>query len=80
MVHEDGFSIEVGAGGALAFRSPQNTPLPFSPPRAEVEDAALALRQWAAERDIEIGPDTNLPWWDGAALPDYDWAVSSLLQ
>jgi hypothetical protein len=51
-----------------------------APPRANVEDAALALRQWATEQDIEIGPDTNLPWWDGAAVPDYDWAISSLLQ
>jgi hypothetical protein len=80
MVHEGGFTIEVGADGALVFRSPRKTPLPFSPPRANVEDAALALRQWATEQDIEIGPDTNLPWWDGAAVPDYDWAISSLLQ
>jgi hypothetical protein len=38
----------------------------------------LALRTWAADHDFEIEPDTNLPWWDGA-VPDYDWAVSSLL-
>ena len=80
MVHEGGFTIEVGTDGALVFRSPKQTPLPFSPPRADVEDAVLALREWAAERDIEIGPDTNLPWWDGSAVPDYDWAISSLLQ
>ena len=80
LVHEGGFTIEVGTDGALVFRSPRRTPLPFCPPRGDVEDAVLSLRQWAADRDLEIGPDTNLPWWDGSALPDYDWAVSSLLQ
>ena len=27
--------------------------------------------------DEPAGPDTNLPWWDGAT-PDYDWIISSL--
>jgi hypothetical protein len=79
MVHERGFTIEAGADGALVFRSPGRSPLPACPPREDVEDAVLTLREWAAERDLAIGPDTNLPWWDGA-LPDFDWAVSSLLQ
>ena len=44
----------------------------------QVEDAMVALRIWESERGIEIGPDSNLPWWDGA-VPDYDMAVSSLI-
>jgi hypothetical protein len=48
------------------------------PRQEQVHDAMVALQIWAAERDLDIGPDSNLPWWDGA-VPDYDMAVSSLL-
>jgi hypothetical protein len=78
MVHEDGFTIHVATDGALVFGSPKRRPLVSVPPRPLVEDAMQALQEWAAERDIEITPATNLPWWDGA-VPDYDWAISSLL-
>jgi hypothetical protein len=78
MVHEDGFAIATAADGALVFRSPSHRPMPQNPSRATVEAAAQSLQEWAAERDLEITPATNLPWWDGA-VPDYDWAVSSLL-
>jgi hypothetical protein len=78
MVHEDGFAIVTATDGSLIFRSPSHRPLPQNPSRATVEAAAQSLQEWATERDIEITPATNLPWWDGA-VPDYDWAVSSLL-
>jgi hypothetical protein len=43
-----------------------------------IEDAVEWLHARAAANELEIGPETNLPWWDGA-VPDYDWAVSSAL-
>jgi hypothetical protein len=78
MAHEDGFSILVASDGDLVFRSPHRKPLPANPSRDTIEDAAQSLQEWATERDIETTPATNLPWWDGA-VPDYDWAISSLL-
>jgi hypothetical protein len=64
--------------GALCFRTPTGAMLAATPPRETIENAVEWLRTWAADRDIEIEPDTSLPWWDGA-VPDYDWAVSCLL-
>jgi hypothetical protein len=32
-----------------------------------------------SDRDLDLGPDSNLPLWDGTR-PDYDWAVSALLR
>jgi hypothetical protein len=44
-------------------------------PAAEiVADAVDGLHEAAAARGIDIGPDTNLPWWDGAQ-PDFTWAT-----
>ena len=77
-VHEDGFAITIASDGGLVFRSPERHPLVPNPARATIEAAAQSLQEWAAEREIEITPATNLPWWDGA-IPDYDWTVSSLL-
>jgi hypothetical protein len=79
LVHEGGFTIErVQPGDALAFREPRGHLLPAIPPPETIEDAVADLQAWAAERGLEIGPDTGLSWWDGA-VPDYDWAVSALL-
>jgi hypothetical protein len=79
LVHEGGFTIERPlTTGALSFRAPTGALLPANPPRETIENAVEWLRTWAADHDLEIGADTNLPWWDGA-VPDYDWAVSSLL-
>lgn len=36
------------------------------------------LREWAAERNLDLGPDANLPLWDGTR-PDHDLAVAGLL-
>jgi len=40
---------------------------------------ALMLRDWAKEKDLHLGPETNLPLWDGTR-PDYELAVSGLLE
>ncbi len=78
LVHEGGFTIDVAADGGLLFRTPETRPLPAVPPPVTDDDALAALEAWAAERDLRTTPDTNRPWWDGDT-PDYDWAVSSLL-
>jgi hypothetical protein len=82
LVHEGGFTIDPGEapadGESLAFRAPDGTRLPVIVPRANLEDAVSSLRDWAAQRGLEIGPDTAFPWWDGA-VPDYDLAVSALM-
>jgi hypothetical protein len=73
-----GFTIDRTADGALMFRTARGATLPTVPSTQAVQDAQESLRLWAAERNLEIGPETSLPWWDGA-IPDYAWAVSSLL-
>jgi len=37
------------------------------------------LQEWADERGLDLGPDANLPLWDGTR-PDYDLAVAGLLR
>jgi hypothetical protein len=79
LVHEGGGSIEPNPEAAtLIFRAPRGTRLPAVPPPELVEDAVTSLHLWAQERELELGPDTALPSWDGT-VPDYDWTISSLL-
>jgi len=40
-----------------------------------VEDIEGWMREWAEERGLELGPETNFPQWDGSR-PDYDLAIS----
>jgi hypothetical protein len=49
------------------------------PPREQVDDAVAWLRDWAEEKDLHLGPETNMPRWDGTR-PDYELAVSALLE
>jgi hypothetical protein len=41
-------------------------------------DTLAWLQDWAMERGLDLGPDVNLPLWDGTR-PDYDLAVAGLL-
>jgi hypothetical protein len=41
-------------------------------------DTLAWLQEWAEERGLDLGPDANLPLWDGTR-PDYDLAVAGLL-
>jgi hypothetical protein len=43
-----------------------------------VGDTLDWLREWADEHKLDLGPDVNLPQWDGKT-PDYDAAVGELL-
>jgi hypothetical protein len=78
LLHEGGFRIErVAPDDSLLFLRGDGNSVPAVPPAQLVESTQADLRAWAAEHDLEIGPDTNLPWWDGAT-PDYDQINRSL--
>ena len=79
LVHEGGWSISRGADGQLLFHSPWGPPIAQNPPREAVEDADGWMRAWAEEQGLELGPEVNMPEWDGSR-PDYDLAVSWLLE
>jgi hypothetical protein len=62
----------------LAFVAPDGRALPAAPPRQMVENVLESLHEWAADHGLDLGPDSNLPLWDGTR-PDYDWAVGALI-
>jgi hypothetical protein len=78
LVHEEGFTVARTAAGGIAFQAPTGAPVLALPGREPVENAVEWLHARAAANDLEIGPDTNLPWWDGV-VPDYDWAIGALV-
>ena len=47
-------------------------------PREPIGNAVAWLRNWAEENDLHLGPEANMPRWDGTS-PDYELAVSGLL-
>ena len=53
--------------------------LALDPPLELVEDGPDWLRQWADKHKLNLGPEVNLPQWDGKT-PDYDCAVGLLLE
>jgi hypothetical protein len=62
LVHEGGWTV-TAAG---------------DPRRERVADAPAWLREWAEENDLYLGPEVNMPQWDGKS-PDYTQAVCSLV-
>jgi hypothetical protein len=78
LVHEGGWSVERTADGDLCFRAPDGVALAAVPARKACEDALELLHEWAEDRGLDIGADTNTPLWDGTR-PDYDWAVAALV-
>ena len=79
LVHEGGWTISRGADGSLVFHSPSGQALAQNPRREPVEDIVGWMREWADEHSLELGPQVNMPLWDGSK-PDYDLAVSWLLE
>ncbi|HUI69788.1 MAG TPA: hypothetical protein VL354_04655, partial [Spirochaetia bacterium] len=63
---------------AFAFRSPVGKLLALQQPRELVRDSIEWLREWADGRDLDLGPEVNIPQWDGKT-PNYDSAVGWLL-
>ena len=77
-VHEEGFRVEVDAGGEVAFRRPDGRALPSAPaaPRWTGQPLApTAARLTAA--GIAIGPATATPHWHGERL-DLGYAIDVL--
>jgi len=78
-VHEGGWRISGAADGSFLFHPPRGSPFTAAPPREHVVDTVGWLRNWAEEKDLHLGPETNMPRWDGKR-PDYELAVSGLLE
>ena len=78
LVHEGGWSVERTSDGELCFRAPDGRELQALPAREVSDNALVFLQEWAEDRGMDIGADTNLPLWDGTR-PDYDWAVAALV-
>ena len=79
LVHEGGWRISAAADGSFLFHPPVGNPLAPVPPREPIGNAVAWLRTWAQENDLHLGPETNMPRWDGTS-PDYGLAVSELLE
>lgn len=81
LLHEGGWSMVRGEDGGPAdwtFVAPDGRYLPIQGHVAITGDTLAWLQDWAAERGLDLGPDANLPLWDGTR-PDYDVAVAGLL-
>ena len=52
------------------FTAPNGDVLPADPPRNVVGDTLTWLSDWSVERGIDLGPDANLPLWDGRLHPE----------
>jgi len=78
LVHEGGWRITTAADHTFLFHPPRGSPLAAVPPREQVGDAVAWLRNWAEQNDLHLGPETNMPRWDGTR-PNYELAVSGLL-
>jgi hypothetical protein len=78
LVHEGGWTVTADADAVFAFHSPDGTLLAPQPPREPVNDTPDWLREWADQRKLDLGPDVNMPKWDGKT-PDCDAAVGWLL-
>jgi len=78
MVHEGGWSVVRTEEGELRFASPAGEPVAGVPLLEGIEGTLTWLQEWAEERRLDLGPDANLPLWDGTR-PDYDLAVAGLM-
>jgi hypothetical protein len=78
LVHEGGWKVTAAADGVYRFESPVGKLLSAEPPREGVHGALAWLYELVDESGLSIGPETNLPQWDGKS-PDYELAVSGLL-
>jgi hypothetical protein len=65
-VHEEGFRVELMAGGEARFYRPDGRAVPEAPPQPAI--ATVPGRRFDdlfAEHALAIDPTAALPWWDG---------------
>jgi hypothetical protein len=79
LVHEGGWRVSAAADRSFLFHPPGGNPLAAVPPREHIGSGVGWLHNWAEENDLHLGPETNMPRWDGTN-PDYEIAVSGLLE
>jgi hypothetical protein len=79
LVHEGGWSVESSADGSWRFLSPTGTAAESPRMQAWGGQIMTWLREWAEKHEVDLGPDSNQPQWDGSKV-DYDWAVGALMQ
>jgi hypothetical protein len=78
MVHEGGWTVSRANNGALSFAAPTGQALIGAEPRQWDQDILTWLREWADQHNVNVGPDSNMPTWDGTR-PNYHWAVAALV-
>jgi len=78
-VHEGGWRVTADGDNTFQFHPPEGDPLAAVPPREPVANPVGWLRHWAESEELHLGPETNLPQWEGEK-PDYELAVSLLLE
>ena len=78
LVHEGGWSMDRDGDGNWVFVAPAGNAV--TNPAVQAWDGQILtwLREWADEHQVDLGPDSNEPLWDGSR-PDYDVAVGALL-
>jgi hypothetical protein len=77
-VHEEGYQVERGPDGALAFRHPDGRVIPHVPPPAGVpDDPAEAIRLLNEGHGLALHPRTAMPGWLGERL-DVHYAIDVL--
>ena len=78
LVHEGGWSVERDEEGRFTFVAPTGKNVGTEAREEWHGEVETLVREWDEGHGLEIGPETNEPLWDGAAL-DYDVAVSGLV-
>jgi len=77
-VHEEGFTVELGARGAAVFRRPDGRVVSDAPPLPPVEaDPVTIFEEMLAEEGITLNPAASEPTWDGGRV-EYGRAIEWL--
>jgi hypothetical protein len=77
-VHEEGFTVELLAGGEARFRRPGGRVVEEAPALPPLSGQAVAaLERRLARRSIEVDAAASLPSWEGGPV-DYNHAVQHL--
>jgi hypothetical protein len=77
LVHEGGYAVERGSGGAIRFVRPDGTPIPERPPPQQPRGPGL--RERTADLGVRPDEDTCMPLSAGDPI-DYGMAIDGILQ